>query len=674
MARTASSPRNESAPQSGGTPAPTLSPELFAKIRGIQIRAQRLVTDLFAGEYESAFKGRGMEFEEVREYQPGDDLRPIDWNVTARMDHPYVKQHREERELTVMLLVDTSASTDFGTAGKLKSEVAAEVAALLAYTAIKSHDRVGLIAFSDQVELYIPPKKGRGHVWRVIRAILTLEPSHRGTDLAAALDYLGRVSRRRAVAFLISDFWDGGFDDRLRVAARRHDLTAIPVLDRREAELPPVGHRRAAGRRDRRGGVARHLRSQGGGRLRGARAPRARRSAPSCCAPAASARSSCGPTSPTSTPSSATSARASGGGGGGGEAGASRGRRRGVALLVGCGQERRGGEAALQGRAEATATIDREDVAFGDDLTLTLEVRSDPAFEIELPRTTEVDGLPPGRLRQHPLGVGRRADRAAVAPPARRARRPADAPRVRGALSAGAGGRLGSRRDRRRDGEAAPALTGRRSRPRRSRSRCARSCRRAISRRQIREIKPLQPIDRARPWLWIAGAIALVLAAGGGARVLAGRRVARRTRRRRRRRRCPRTRSRWRRSTAWPPSEPVGDAAVRRYYFALSEIVRAYIEGRFGLNATDLTSEEIVASLDRLDLPDERTPSACARSSPTPTRVKFAAHRPQRAEIGAVLDWARRFVEATRPVEPAPGSSSRRRRRRRELAHPGGAG
>jgi uncharacterized protein (DUF58 family) len=222
-------------------PPPALSPELFAKIRGIQIRAQRLVTDLFAGEYESAFKGRGMEFEQVREYQPGDDLRHVDWNVTARMDHPYVKQHREERELTVMLLVDTSASTDFGTTAKVKSEVAAEVAALLAYTAIRSHDRVGLIAFSDQIELYIPPKKGRGHVWRVIRAILTLEPSHRGTDLAAALDYLGQVSHRRAVAFVISDFWAAGFADRLRVAARRHDLTAVPVLDRREAELPPVG-------------------------------------------------------------------------------------------------------------------------------------------------------------------------------------------------------------------------------------------------------------------------------------------------------------------------------------------------------------------------------------------------------------------------------------------------
>jgi uncharacterized protein (DUF58 family) len=177
----------------------------------------------------------------VREYQPGDDLRHVDWNVTARMDHPYVKQHREERELTVMLLVDTSASTDFGTADKMKSEVAAEVAALLAYTAIRSHDRVGLIAFSDQTELYIPPKKGRGHVWRVIRAILTLEPSHRRTDLAAALDYLGQVSHRRAVAFLISDFWAPDFADRLRVAARRHDLTAVPVLDRREAELPPVG-------------------------------------------------------------------------------------------------------------------------------------------------------------------------------------------------------------------------------------------------------------------------------------------------------------------------------------------------------------------------------------------------------------------------------------------------
>jgi uncharacterized protein (DUF58 family) len=236
-ATTAASPRSDPA----AAEQPALSPELFAKIRGIQIRAQRLVTDLFAGEYESAFKGRGMEFEAVREYLPGDDLRHVDWNVTARMDHPYVKQHREERELTVMLVVDTSASTDFGTADKMKSEVAAEVAALLAYTAIKSHDRVGLIAFSDQVELYIPPKKGRGHVWRVIRAILTLEPSHRGTDLAAALDYLGQVSHRRAVAFLLSDFWDQGFADRLRVAARRHDLTAVPVLDRREAELPAVG-------------------------------------------------------------------------------------------------------------------------------------------------------------------------------------------------------------------------------------------------------------------------------------------------------------------------------------------------------------------------------------------------------------------------------------------------
>jgi uncharacterized protein (DUF58 family) len=240
VATRSSGARDDRAAEDGASGA-ALSPELFAKIRGIQIRAQRLVTDLFAGEYESAFKGRGMEFEQVREYQPGDDLRLIDWNVTARMDHPYVKQHREERELTVMLLVDTSASTDFGSSTKLKSEVAAEVAALLAYTAIKSHDRVGLIAFSDQVELYIPPKKGRGHVWRVIRAILTLEPSHRGTDLGAALDYLGRVSRRRAVAFLLSDFWDAGFDDRLRVAARRHDLTAIPVLDRREAELPAVG-------------------------------------------------------------------------------------------------------------------------------------------------------------------------------------------------------------------------------------------------------------------------------------------------------------------------------------------------------------------------------------------------------------------------------------------------
>ncbi|MDX1383133.1 MAG: DUF58 domain-containing protein, partial [Thermoanaerobaculia bacterium] len=218
-----------------------LPAELFAQIKGIQIRTQRLVTDLLAGEYESAFRGRGMEFEEVREYQPGDDVRHIEWNVTARMDHPFVKEHREERELTVMLLVDVSSSGIFGSDRKLKSDVAAEVAAILAYAAIRSNDRVGLIVFSDHVELFIPPKKGRGHVWRVIREILTHRPRREETSLDAALEYLGRVTRRRAVVFLISDFIDEGYAERLRVAARRHDVTAVPVLDPRELELPMVG-------------------------------------------------------------------------------------------------------------------------------------------------------------------------------------------------------------------------------------------------------------------------------------------------------------------------------------------------------------------------------------------------------------------------------------------------
>jgi uncharacterized protein (DUF58 family) len=218
-----------------------ISPELFQKIKAIQIRTQRLVNDALAGEYESAFKGRGMEFEQVREYQPGDDIRHIDWNVTARMSMPYVKEHREERELTVMLVVDVSSSGAFGTASKLKNEVAAEVAAILAYTAIRSNDRVGLIVFSDRVELYIPPKKGRAHVWRVIREILDFRPTGRQTDLADAIEYLGKVTPRRAVCFVISDFMDEGFQEQLRVAAKRHDVTALLVRDRREEELPRIG-------------------------------------------------------------------------------------------------------------------------------------------------------------------------------------------------------------------------------------------------------------------------------------------------------------------------------------------------------------------------------------------------------------------------------------------------
>ncbi len=218
-----------------------LAPELLARIRTLQLRAQHLVSDLLAGEYESAFKGRGMEFEEVRDYQPGDDIRNIDWNVTARMGTPFVKEHREERELTVMLMVDISSSGRFGSVDRTKQEISAEVAAILAYTAIRSHDRVGLILFSDHIEVFIPPKKGRSHVWRVIRSILTHEPRREGTDIEGALRYLGKVARRRTVCFLISDFLDAGFEEALRTAGRSHDMTAVSIRDRREFELPAIG-------------------------------------------------------------------------------------------------------------------------------------------------------------------------------------------------------------------------------------------------------------------------------------------------------------------------------------------------------------------------------------------------------------------------------------------------
>ncbi|RME50074.1 MAG: DUF58 domain-containing protein [Deltaproteobacteria bacterium] len=194
-----------------------------------------------AGEYTSAFKGTGIEFEEVRAYIPGDDVRSIDWNVTARMGTPFVKVFREERELTVMLLVDVSSSGHFGTTGKLKNEVAAEVAALLAYAAIKSNDKVGLIIFTDRVEHYIPPKKGRGHVWRIIREVLSFEPQHRTTDLSGALEFLLHVTHKRAVCFVISDFIADDFSKQLRLARHRHDLIAVTISDPREEALPPVG-------------------------------------------------------------------------------------------------------------------------------------------------------------------------------------------------------------------------------------------------------------------------------------------------------------------------------------------------------------------------------------------------------------------------------------------------
>ena len=219
----------------------TIPREILRKIRRIEIRTRKLVNESLAGGYHSVFKGRGMEFSEVREYQVGDDVRSIDWNVTSRMGHPFVKKYVEERELTVILLVDASASGQFGSVEQAKSEVMAEICALLAFSAIQNNDRVGLILFTDQVEKFVPPRKGQRHVLRVIREVLYHRPQGRGTDLAAALEYLGRVIRRRAVVFLVSDFLTEGFDRQLRIANGTHDLVALWVQDPREVDLPPVG-------------------------------------------------------------------------------------------------------------------------------------------------------------------------------------------------------------------------------------------------------------------------------------------------------------------------------------------------------------------------------------------------------------------------------------------------
>ncbi|MGB6838277.1 MAG: DUF58 domain-containing protein [Dehalococcoidia bacterium] len=223
------------------TEQPPIPPELLQKIRRIEIRARRLVANLFLGEYHSVFRGRGLEFSEVREYQPGDDVRSIDWNVTARMGTPYVKKYVEERELTVLLVVDVSASEAFGTGAQTKGEVAAEVAALLAFAAVANNDRIGLLTFSDRIEKFVPPRKGSQHVLRIVRELLYSRPRGRGTDIAGALAYLTRVARRRSIIFLISDFLDRGFEGALRVAVQRHDLVAISLTDPRELSLPPLG-------------------------------------------------------------------------------------------------------------------------------------------------------------------------------------------------------------------------------------------------------------------------------------------------------------------------------------------------------------------------------------------------------------------------------------------------
>lgn len=218
-----------------------IPPDVLKKIRQIQIRTTHMVSDLFAGQYHSVFKGQGMEFQEVREYLAGDDIRSIDWNVTARMGHPFIKKFVEERELTVMLMVDISRSNDFGSKQQMKRDLAAEVAAVLAFSAIQNNDRVGLILFSDEVEHYLPPRKGTRHVLRVIRDVLYFKAKKRGTSIASALHFLNNVASRKTVAFLVSDFIDSNYEQALAVSAKRHDLISVIIRDNRERALVPAG-------------------------------------------------------------------------------------------------------------------------------------------------------------------------------------------------------------------------------------------------------------------------------------------------------------------------------------------------------------------------------------------------------------------------------------------------
>ncbi|MEY4106531.1 MAG: hypothetical protein RL181_873 [Bacteroidota bacterium] len=217
------------------------SSELLKKVRKIEIKIKGLSRHLFSGEYHSAFKGRGMSFSEVRSYQYGDDVRNIDWNVTARTGEPHVKVYEEERELTVLLLVDASASSLFGSVRQFKSEVVTEICALLAFSAITNNDKVGLLLFTDRVELFIPPKKGRGHILRIIRELLDFEVKGRGTNLAIALEYFQHVIKKRCIGFVLSDFLTEGYEDALRIAARRHDLIGVRVSDVRDETLPDMG-------------------------------------------------------------------------------------------------------------------------------------------------------------------------------------------------------------------------------------------------------------------------------------------------------------------------------------------------------------------------------------------------------------------------------------------------
>ena len=215
--------------------------DLLKKVRKIEIKTRGLSNQIFSGEYQSAFKGRGMAFSEVREYQMGDEIRTIDWNVTARFNHPYVKVFDEEREMTVMLLVDVSASKNFGTQTQQKQELATEICAVLAFSAIQNNDKVGVLFFSDQVEKFIPPKKGRSHILMIIRELINFTPQHKGTNVAEALRYFTSVIKKKCTAFILSDFMSDSFENEIKIANRKHDLIALRVFDLHEEEFPDLG-------------------------------------------------------------------------------------------------------------------------------------------------------------------------------------------------------------------------------------------------------------------------------------------------------------------------------------------------------------------------------------------------------------------------------------------------
>ncbi len=215
--------------------------ELLKRVRKIEIKTRGLSKHIFAGEYHSAFKGKGMAFSEVREYQYGDDIRNIDWNVTARFNHPYIKVYEEERELTVMLLVDVSGSREFGTQSLLKKNIITEISAVLSFSAIQNNDKVGVIMFSDRVEKFIPPKKGKQHILRIIRELINFEPENRGTDITESLRFFTNAIKKRSTAFLISDFMDDNFEDALKIASKKHDIVGLRIYDLRDTELPSIG-------------------------------------------------------------------------------------------------------------------------------------------------------------------------------------------------------------------------------------------------------------------------------------------------------------------------------------------------------------------------------------------------------------------------------------------------